>query len=174
MMGPAVLLLGADRIGFTQTTSAAATVALVVLLPLALFILRRRPEVCGSCGCRVTSSVVLIMAATSFRALAATDNLVVTIGASLLFGLTVGNVTTLSPIIVRREFCAAARFLASPPAQSNSSQPLDPADMASSMTHDLSGSYREPLLVVATMDMFAAIVILRGRATKTVRCAECK
>jgi hypothetical protein len=51
-MGPAVLLLGADRIGFTQTTSAAATVALVVLLPLALFILRRRPEVRGSCGCQ--------------------------------------------------------------------------------------------------------------------------
>ena len=47
MMGPPLLLLGADRIGFTRTTSAAAAVALVVLLPLALFVLRRRPEDMG-------------------------------------------------------------------------------------------------------------------------------
>ena len=32
----------------------------------------------------------------------------VLIGASIVFGLTVGNVTTLSPIIVRREFGAQA------------------------------------------------------------------
>jgi hypothetical protein len=35
------------------------------------------------------------------------------------------------------------------------------------LLHDLSGSYREPLLVAAAMDVIAAIVILRGRQKKT-------
>ncbi len=174
MMGPPLLLLGADRIGFARTTAAAAAVMLVVLLPLVLFVLRRRPEDMGlspdglpraqemtqrqssnwrradalrtsalqttmialglgmsvqiglpthqatllaqslptggvaaiisataiaalggrlglakfadSVDARVTSSAILIMAAASFCAFAATDNPVVLIGASLLFG----------------------------------------------------------------------------------------
>jgi predicted MFS family arabinose efflux permease len=251
MMGPPLLLLGADRIGFTRATSAAAALTLVVLLPLALFILRRRPEdmglspdglpraqdeeprdrsewtradalrtsalqttmiafglgmsvqigllthqvtllaqflpthavaatisataisaLVGRLGlakfadrldARATSSVVLITAATSFCALAATDNPVVLIGASILFGLTVGNVTTLSPIIVRREFGAAAFGpvfgVASCAIQLVTA--LGPGFYG--LLHDASGSYREPLLVAATIDVIAAIVILRGR-----------
>ena len=255
MMGPPLLLLGTERIGFARTISAAAAVALVVLLPMALFILRRCPEdmglspdglpraqdnqprhrsklnradalrtsalqttmiafglgmsvqigllihqvtlleqslptnavavtisataisaLVGRLGlakfadrvdARVTSSLVLIMAATSFCALAATDNPVVLIGASILFGLTVGNVTTLSPIIVRREFGAAAFGpvfgVASCAIQLVSA--LGPGFYG--LLHDSSGSYREPLLVAATMDIIAAIVILRGRLKET-------
>ena len=43
MMGPPLLLLADDRFSFTRTTSVAAAVALVILLPLALFV-RRRPQ----------------------------------------------------------------------------------------------------------------------------------
>ncbi len=256
MMGPPLLLLGIDRIGFTRTTSAAAALALVVLLPLALFIFRRRPEdmglspdglpraqdnqpphcskwsradalrtsalqttmiafglgMCVQIGllthqvtllaqslptdavaatisataisalvgrlglakfadrvdARATSSVVLTMAAISFCALVAADNPVALIGASILFGLTVGNVTTLSPIIVRREFGAAAFGpvfgVASCAIQLVTA--LGPGFYG--LLHDLSGSYREPLLVAAAMDVIAAIVILRGRQKKTV------
>jgi hypothetical protein len=82
------------------TISATAISALVGRLGLAKF--------ADNLDARVTGSVVLMTAATSFCALAATDNPDVLIGASILFGLTVGNVTTLSPIIVRREFGAAA------------------------------------------------------------------
>jgi predicted MFS family arabinose efflux permease len=251
MMGPPLLLLGADRIGFTRTTSAAAVVALVVLLPLALFVLRRRPEdmglspdglprapdseprdrpnwnrvdalrtsalqttmiafglgmavqigllthqvtllgqslrtdavaatisataiaaLVGRLGlakfadrldARVTSSVVLTMAAGSFCVLGASDNPVVLVGASILFGLTVGNVTTLSPIIVRREFGAAAFGpvfgVASCAIQLVTA--IGPGFYG--VLHDWSGSYREPLLVAAAIDVIAAIVILRGR-----------
>jgi MFS family permease len=251
MMGPPLLLLGADRIGFARTTSAAAAVALVVVLPLALFILRRRPEdmglspdglprgqeeqprdgatwsradalrtsalqttmiafglgmsvqigllthqvtllsqslstdavaatisataiaaLAGRLGlakfadrfdARATGSIVLITAAASFCALAATRDPVVLIGASLLFGLTVGNVTTLSPIIVRREFGAASFGsvfgVASCAIQLVTA--LGPGFYG--LLHEQSGSYREPLLVAAAMDVIAAIVILRGR-----------
>jgi MFS family permease len=256
MMGPPLLLLGADRFGFTRTAAVAPAVALVVLLPLALFILRHRPEdmglspdglqrvqhhqpsdgskwtradalrtsalqttmiafglgmavqigllthqvtllaqslptdavaaaisataisaLVGRLGlakfadrvdARVTSSAVLIMAATSFCALAATDNPVMLIGANILFGLTVGNVTTLSPIIVRREFGAAAFGsvfgVASCAIQLVTA--LGPGFYG--LLHDSFGSYREPLLIAATMDVIAAIVILRGRQKMAV------
>ena len=248
MMGPPLLLVGADRIGFAPTTATAAAVALAVLLPLALLVLRRGPDDMGlspdglppaqdirqrQCSnwsradalrtsrlqttmiafglgmfaqigllthqatllaqslptdgvaatisgtaisalvgrfgltkfadrldARVTSSAVLITAATSFCALAATDNPVVLISASLLFGLTVGNVTTLSPIIVRREFGATAFG----PVFGVASCAIQLATAFGpgiyGLLHDSSGGYREPLLVAATLDTIAAIVIL--------------
>ena len=251
MMGPPLLLLGTDHFGFAHTTLAAAAIALAVLLPLALFILRRRPEdlglapdglprtknnqtrpelswsranalrtsalqttmiafglgmavqigllthqvtllgqtlatdavaatisataisaLIGRLGlakfadhvdARATSSVVLIIAAISFGALAATDNPLLLIGASILFGLTVGNVTTLSPIIVRREFGAAAfgpvYGVASCAIQLVTA--LGPGLFG--LLHDSSGSYRTPLLVAAAIDLIAAIVISHGR-----------
>ncbi len=251
MMGPPLLLLGAERIGFTRTTSVASIVALAVLLPLALFILRRRPEdmglspdrlpraqgqstapslemepggrtanlrgtdnnvafglgmsvqigllthqvtllqqslptdavaaiisataisaLVGRLGlarfadrvdARATSSIVLTMAAISFCALAVADNSVVLIGASILFGLTVGNVTTLSPIIVRREFGAAAfgPVFGVASCAIQLVRALGPSLYG--LLHDSSRSYREPLLVAATMDTITAIVILRDR-----------
>jgi MFS family permease len=256
MMGPPLLLLGADWIGFTRTTSVAAAVAVLVLLPLALFVLRRRPEdmgllpdglpraqgsqprdrptwnradalrtsalqttmiafglgmsvqigllthqvtllaqslstnavaatisataiaaLVGRLGlakfadrldARATSSVVLVMAAISFCALAAGDSPVLLIGASILFGLTVGNVTTLSPIIVRREFGAVAFGpvfgVASCAIQLVTA--LGPGLYG--LLHD--ASYREPLLLAAAMDMIAAIVILGGRRDR-LRCS---
>ena len=254
MMGPPLLLLADDRFGFTHTTSAAAAVALVVLLPLALFILRRRPQDMGlspdgllraqdnqprdhanwnradalrtsalqttmiafglgmavqigllthqvtllaqslptdavavtisataisalvgrlglakfadSVDARVTSSVVLIVAAASFCALAATGNPIVLIGASLLFGLTVGNVTTLPPIIVRREFGAAAFGPVFGVASSAIQLVTALGPGFYGLLHDASGSYREPLLVAAATDIGAAIVILHGRQNR--------
>jgi predicted MFS family arabinose efflux permease len=254
MMGPPLLLLGADWIGFRRTTSLAAVIALAILATLAFFVLRRRPEdmglspdglprprdnepchqsqwsradalrtsalqttmiafglgmsvqigllthqvtllgkslptdtvaatisataisaLVGRLGlakfadrmdARRTSSVVFVVAAMSFCALAATDNSIVLIGASILFGLTVGNVTTLSPIIVRREFGGAAFGpifgVASCAIQLVTA--LGPALYG--LLHDSSGSYREPLLIAAALDTIAAIVILRGRQIK--------
>jgi cyanate permease len=57
---------------------------------------------------RVTTAVVLLIAAGSLSALGLYPVPCVLIGASIVFGLTVGNATTLSPIIVRREFGAQA------------------------------------------------------------------
>jgi cyanate permease len=72
----------------------------------------------------------------------------------------------LSAIIVRREFGAAAFGpvfgVASCVIQLVTA--LGPGFYG--LLHDSSGSYREPLLVAAAMDMIAAIVILRGRQKK--------
>jgi MFS family permease len=252
MLGPSLLLLGQDRIGFSQTTSLAAVIALVVLMPLALFVLRHRPEdmglspdgipptpgqqtlhqskwtrsdalrtsalqttvvafglalsmqigllthqatllaqslstkaaaatisataVCALIGrvglakfadridARVTSSIVFLVAAIAYCALALSENSVLLIGASMLFGLTVGNVTTLAPIIVRREFGAAAFGpifgLASCAVQLAAA--MGPGFYG--VVYDWFGGYRESLFVAAAIDIIAAIVIRTGRA----------
>lgn len=85
------------------------------------------------------------------------------VAVSLLYGLTIGNVTTLSPIIVRREFGAAS---------------FGPVYGASAMIiglvsclgpslygwlHDLAGGYGMPLAVASVIDTLAAALILAGR-----------
>jgi predicted MFS family arabinose efflux permease len=250
MLGPALLLLGIDSLGFARTTLLAAAVALIVLLPLALFVLRHRPEDLGlspdglaptpgkqaahskwtradalrtralqttmiafgvamslqigflthqaallaqfvstrtaavtisataiaalvgrlalakfadRIDARVTGSLVFLVAAISYCALAASGGALALLGASLLFGLTVGNITTLSPIIVRREFGAAAFGpvfgMASCAIQLVSA--LGPSFYG--LVHDALGSYRGPLLMAAVADVLAAIILMAGR-----------
>jgi MFS family permease len=148
------------------TISATAISALVGRLGLAKFADRL--------DARITSSVVLIMAAISCCMLAASDNPIALIGTSILFGLTVGNVTTLSPIIVRREFGAAAFGpvfgVASCAIQLVTA--LGPGFFG--LLHDSSGSYSEPLLISSGMDMIAAVVILCGRQKETAYCRNDK
>jgi cyanate permease len=82
----------------------------------------------------------------------------------MLFGLTVGNVTTLAPIIVRREFGAAAFGpifgLASCAVQLAAA--LGPSFYG--LIHDWFGGYRESLFVAAAADAIAAMVIKTSRA----------
>ena len=59
-------------------------------------------------GARLTAMGVLLLAASALTVQALLREPTVLIGASIAFGLTVGNVTTLAPIIVRREFGAAS------------------------------------------------------------------
>ena len=81
------------------------------------------------------------------------------------YGFTAGNITTLPPVIVRREFGAAsfgAIFgIAATLMQLMSA--MGPAFFG--MLYDLSGGYRLPLGLAALLNILAAIIILIGRAT---------
>ncbi len=83
------------------------------------------------------------------------------------YGFTAGNITTLPPVIVRREFGAAsfgAIFgIAATLMQLMSA--MGPAFFG--MLYDLSGGYRLPLGLAALLNILAAIVILIGRAKPT-------
>lgn len=81
----------------------------------------------------------------------------------VLYGMTAGNVTTLPPIIVRREFgassfgivfgiCAMIMQLMSA---------MGPGVFG--LLFDWSGSYRLPLAIAALMNLIAAAIVLRGR-----------
>ena len=82
------------------------------------------------------------------------------------YGFTAGNITTLPPVIVRREFGAAsfgAIFgIAATLMQLMSA--MGPAFFG--MLYDLSGGYRLPLGLAALLNVFAAVIILLGGTSK--------
>ena len=85
----------------------------------------------------------------------------------VLYGMTAGNVTTLPPIIVRREFgassfgivfgiCAMIMQLMSA---------MGPGVFG--LLFDWSGNYRLPLAIASLMNLIAAVIVLRGRKKRS-------
>jgi MFS family permease len=252
MLGVPALLLGIERLGFSRAMLAAGATALVVVVPLAVGVLRHRPQDLGllpdgeaprdhvapappprwtrrqalrtpalrsvvvtfglglmvqiafithhvalvapSLGpgrasatvsatamaallgrvalarfsdridVRRAAGVVLLLGSAALALLALVPTPAVLIGASVVFGVTIGNVTTLSPIIVRREF-GAASFGAIYGAASTGIQlasALGPGVFG--LLRDVFGGYGPALLVAAGLDaLAAAVVVLGGR-----------
>ena len=118
---------------------------------------------------RATTAAVLALAVATLTALALVPVPAVFVGGSVLFGLTVGNVTTLSPIIVRREF-GAVSFSAIFGIASSGIQlvtALGPSFYG--LLHDAFGGYRVPLLLAAALDILASTTILIGAASRLRR-----
>ncbi len=142
----------------SATVSATAIAALVSRLLLSRF--------ADQIDARVTTASVLLCAATAFGLQALLPVPFVVVAASLLFGATIGNITTLSPIIVRREF-GAASFGAVFGVASCAIQlatALGPSFYG--LLHDACGGYKVPLLLAAALDVVASVVILAGRSRK--------
>ncbi|MEY9180009.1 cyanate permease [Bradyrhizobium sp. USDA 326] len=112
---------------------------------------------------RVTAAVALVVAAASFAAMAAFPILPVLIGANIIFGLTVGNVTTLSPIIVRREFGAKAFGSVFGVASCAIQLVAALGPSLYGILHDAFGSYAPALIIAAVLDIFAATIVLASR-----------
>lgn len=250
IVGAPILLFGIGRIGVGLTTLIAAVTSLVVLLPLAMFVLKRSPQEMGlfpdgaaresirsadevhwtlaravrtlplwtvivafsivmsvqigflthqvsflsstmppamvsftvsltaaaalvgrlclahfadKIDQRVIAASVFVVAAATFAALAFIKAAWLLAAASIVFGLTVGNTTILSPIIVRREFGAAAFGtvfgLASTIVQLVTA--LGPSFYG--LMREATASYQVPLLIAAGLDVIAACAILSGR-----------
>ena len=256
MAGVPVLLFGIDRLGFAATTTAAAVIALLIMLPLAAFVLKRRPQdigllpdgahspsmaitgfaprwdrrealrtaalrsvmagfgigmmvqvgfvthqvallspALGAAGTSITVAATAIMALLSRLMLArfadqisarmttaammglATSALAamglwpvpeMLVVGSVVMGLTIGNVTTLSPIIVRREFGAASfgAIFGVASCVIQLATALGPSFYG--LLHDAFGGYRAPLLLAAALDIVAARVVLFHK-TKAAR-----
>jgi len=134
------------------TVSATAAAALLGRLALARF--------ADQIDARSTTAMVLLTAAGALAAMACFPNPTVLIGASIVVGLTVGNVTTLSPIIVRREF-GAREFgtiygIASCGIQLIAA--LGPGFYG--LLHDVFDSYRPALTLAALLDIVAATIMM--------------
>jgi len=252
LAGVPVLLLGIDRLGFAATTTVGAASAVLVMLPLAVLVLKRRPQDLGllpdgvaaasstagpraaawnrrdalrtaalrsviagfgigmmvqvgfvthqvtlllpalgatgtsiavsataiaallsrlvlarfadQMSARTTAAAMMIGAAGALAAMAIWPVPAVLVAGSVLMGLRIGNVTTLAPIIVRREFGAASfgavYGIASCIIQLATA--LGPSFYG--FLHDAFGGYRAPLLLAATADVAAAIVVFTARA----------
>ena len=250
MIGAPLLLFGIARAGFASTTTLAAAIAFVFLVPLAWLILKRRPQDIGllpdgaaavSGGAlgtapkwtraaalrtgalrtvivtfgmatmvqvgfvthqvtflaatlstsaisltvsatavtalisrlllvrfadqvdqRKMAAVVLVAAAVAFVVMALFRSPSVLVAACILFGFTIGNVTTLSPIIVRREFGAGSfgAIFGAASVLIQLTTAMGPSFYG--LLRDLSGGYRLPLLLAAALDIIACAVILTG------------
>jgi MFS family permease len=112
---------------------------------------------------RVTSAIVLCIAAIALEAIAALPLVWVLIGASVVYGLTTGNVTSLSPIIVRREFGAGAFGAINGAAWMviGIACALGPALFG--WLYDYFGGYTVALHIAAALDLIAAAIVYAGR-----------
>jgi MFS family permease len=250
MLSAPVLLFGIGRIGFASTTTIAALLAILILLPLAGFALRHRPQDMGlfpdglpperigttfdstrwtrrtalrttalrtvvsafgigmmvqigflthqitllsqSLGTaavsmtvsataiaallgrlalarladqidpRITAGFVLLLAAAALGMMGLFPGPFVLVGASLVLGLTVGNVATLSPIIVRREFGAPAFGAIFGVASCGIQLITALGPTFYGLLHDAFGDYRNALLIAAVLDLCAAGIVILG------------
>jgi MFS family permease len=149
-----LLALSVGPMAASMTVSATAVAALLGRLALARF--------ADQIDARVTAATVLLIAAGSLGSMALFPFPSVLVGASIIFGLTVGNVTTLSPIVVRREF-GAREFgtifgIASCGIQLIAA--LGPSFYG--LLYDVFGSYRPALMIAAVLDIAAATIAIVG------------
>lgn len=139
----------------SMTVSATAVAALGGRLALARF--------ADQIDVRLMASAVLLLAAAAFGVMALFPAPIVLIGTSVVFGLTVGNVTTLSPIIVRREFGAPAFGLIFGVASCGIQLVTALGPTFYGVLHDAFGSYRYALIIAAALDVVAAAVVVAGK-----------
>jgi MFS family permease len=150
-----LLAQSVDRLAVSITVSLTAVSALAGRLALARF--------ADEMDARVTTAVALLIAAGSLGAMGFFPAPSVLIGASILFGLTVGNVTTLSPIIVRREFGAQAFGLVFGAAACGIQLATALGPSFYGLLHDAFGSYNPALIGAAGLDVAAAVIVVAGR-----------
>jgi MFS family permease len=149
-----LLALSVDPLAVSITVSATAVAALVGRLALARF--------ADEIDARVTTAVALLIAAGSLGAMGLVPVPSMLIGASIVFGLTVGNVTTLSPIIVRREFGAQAFGMVFGVASCGIQFAAALGPSFYGLLHDAFGSYRPALIGAAGLDVAAAVIAIVG------------
>lgn len=156
-----VTLLGSSisTSAVSATVSATAVAALLGRLTLARFADR--------IDARTTTAGVLLLAAGSLAAMGAFSVPEVLVGASIVLGLTVGNVTTLSPIIVRREFGVQSFGTIFGVASCGIQLVAATGPSLYGLLRDGLGSYRPALLLAAILDVVAAASIVCTRCETT-------
>jgi MFS family permease len=137
------------------TVSATAAAALLGRLALARF--------ADEMDARVTAAAALLIAAVSLCTMGLFPVPSVLIGASIIFGLTVGNVTTLSPIIVRREFGAKTFGLVFGITSCGIQLTTALGPSFYGLLRDAFGGYEPALIGAAGLDVVAAAAALAGR-----------
>jgi MFS family permease len=139
----------------SMTVSATAVAALLGRIVLARF--------ADQIDTRVTTAMVLLLAAGALAAMGLVPVPYMLVGGSIIFGLTVGNVTTLSPIIVRREFGAEGFGAIFGVASCGIQLATALGPSLYGLLHDAFGSYSAALTTAATLDVTAAVVAIFGR-----------
>jgi MFS family permease len=111
---------------------------------------------------RLTTGGVLLVAAASLATMSVTSSPTGLLLTSVLYGLTIGNLTTLSPIIARREFGASSFGAVYGVAASAIAFATAFGPALYGIIRDALGSYGPVLMIAAAMNLIAAIIIVWG------------
>ena len=117
---------------------------------------------CSSDLVRKLACLVMIAQSAALLSLAAWPTVPVLIGASVVYGYGIGHITTLGPIIVRREFGAAA-FGATYGAAASVIQlttAFGPALFG--VLRDTFGDYRPGLAIASAVTLAACLILFSG------------
>ena len=113
---------------------------------------------------RLTTGLVLLVAGLSLISMAIFDGPTGLMASSVAYGLTVGNVTTLSPIVVRREFGATSFGAVFGIASSLIAFATAFGPGFFGAIRDAYDSYGPALLLAGSLNLVAAAVIVWGRS----------
>ena len=122
---------------------------------------------------RLVTATSLMSQAAALVAISQTDSAPVLFAACAVFGFSVGNLITLPPLIIHREFDAAAftMVLGLSGAVSGITGAFGPALVG--LVHGLSGGYTGALALCITLELVAAVIVLWGdQARDTNRSAR--
>jgi MFS family permease len=111
---------------------------------------------------RLTTAAVMLLAAASLAAMAVSSTPTGLLLTSISYGLTIGNLTTLSPIISRREFGAASFGATYSVAAAIISFATAFGPGLFGVLRDFLGSYGPGLIVAAFLNLIAAVIIIWG------------
>jgi MFS family permease len=120
---------------------------------------------------RLVTAISLVSQAAALLAITQTDNASVLFAACAVFGFSVGNLITLPPLIIQREFDAAAftMVMGLSGAVSGITGAFGPALVG--LVHGLSGGYSGALALCITLELVAAVTVLCGDQTRSSFCA---
>ncbi len=111
---------------------------------------------------RLVTATSLMSQAAALLAISQTDNAPVLFAACAVFGFSVGNLITLPPLIIHREFDAAAftMVMGLSGAVSGITGAFGPALVG--LVHSLSGGYTGALALCIALELVAAVIVLWG------------
>ena len=140
--------------GASIAVSSAALAAFVGRIALARF--ADRIDV------RLTAGGVLLLAAVSLAVMSVVTTPAGLIVTSVCYGLTTGNVTTLSPLIARREFGAASFGAVYGVAAALVAFSMAFGPALYGLLRDTFGGYGQALIIAALLDVIAGLVVVWG------------
>ena len=148
----------ASRFGGAEAAAAVSlTTACAIAGRLALAVMP------GDLDRRMATAVNLLLQVCGVALLAMDEGAVVSLLGCALFGIAVGNVVSLPPLIVQAELDRAdvLRAVALVTAANQALFAFAPGVFGA--LHDLTGSYALPLILAAALDLAGAVLILAGR-----------
>ena len=112
---------------------------------------------------RITAALVLIVAGIGLAVVCLAQTSWQIVAGVLIYGFMAGNITTLSPLIVRREFGAASfgAIFGMTAMLIQLVSAMGPAFFGT--LHDLTGGYTMPVGIAALMNFIAAVCVIAGR-----------